>query len=81
MNTYEEIKNAALALPPDAREMLAERLMASLCSIDPAEQAKIDAYWIQEADRRFKEIEDGIVTPIPGEEVMARLRTRYKRKK
>ena len=80
MNSYEEIKNAALALPPEAREMLAEHLMASLSSIDPAEQAEIDAYWIQEADRRYKEIEDGIVTPIPGEEVMARLRSRYKRK-
>ena len=80
MSTYEEIKNAALALPPEAREMLAEHLMASLSSIDPVEQAEIDAYWIQVADRRSKEIEDGIVTPIPGEEVMARLRSRYKRK-
>jgi putative addiction module component (TIGR02574 family) len=81
MSTYEEIENAALALPPEAREMLAEHLMASLSSIDPVEQAEIDAYWIQVADRRAKEIEDGIVTPIPGEEVMARLRSRYKRKK
>ena len=78
MSTYEEIKNAALALPPEAREMLAEHLMASL--ISPEEQAEIDAYWVKEADRRYKEIEDGIVTPIPGEEVMARLRSRYKRK-
>lgn len=78
MSTYEEIKNAALALPPEAREMLAEHLMASL--ISPEEQAEIDAYWVKEADRRYKEIEDGIVTPIPGEEVMGRLRSRYKRK-
>ena len=78
MSTYEEIKDAALALPPEARTMLAEHLMASL--ISPEEQAEIDAYWVEEADRRYKEIEDGIVTPIPGEEVMARLRSRYKRK-
>jgi putative addiction module component (TIGR02574 family) len=77
MSTYEEIENAALALPPLARETLAEHLMASL---DPVDQNEIDAYWIQEAERRYKEIEDGIVTPIPGEEVMARLRSRYKRK-
>jgi len=77
MNTYEEIKNAALALPPDAREMLAEHLMASLGPIDHEE---IDELWLKEIERRDKEIEDGIVTPIPGEEVMARLRSRYKRK-
>jgi putative addiction module component (TIGR02574 family) len=75
MSTYEEIEHAALALPPDAREMLAEHLMASL---DPI--GEIDSLWLEEIERRDKEIEDGIVTPIPGEEVMARLRSRYKRK-
>ena len=70
MSTYDEIRDAALALPPEAREVLAEHLMAS---------KEIDAYWIQEAERRYKEIEDGIVTPIPGEEVMRRLESRYKR--
>lgn len=77
MSTYEEIETAALALPPEAREMLAEHLMASLCQVD---QEEIDALWAEEAERRYKEIEDGIVTPIPGEEVMARLRSRMKRK-
>lgn len=76
MSTYEEIETAALALPPEAREMLAEHLMASLCQVD---QEEIDALWAEEAERRYKEIEDGIVTPIPGEEVMARLRSRMKR--
>ena len=80
MSTYEEIKNAALALPPEARAMLAEHLIDSISPIDQRDQAEIDAYWIQEAERRYKEIEDGIVTPIPGEEVMARLRSRMKRK-
>lgn len=77
MSTYEEIETAALALPPEAREMLAEHLMASL---DPADQTELDPVWLEEIERRDKEIEDGIVTPIPGEEVMARLRSRYKRK-
>jgi len=81
MSTYEEIKNAALALPPEARAMLAEHLIDSISPIDQRDQAEIDAYWIQEAERRYKEIEDGIVTPIPGEEVMARLRSRMKRNK
>ena len=77
MSTYEEIENAALSLPPEARERLAENLMASLDSFD---QEEIDSLWLEEIERRSKEIEDGIVTPIPGEEVMARLRSRYKRK-
>lgn len=76
IRTYEEIMNAALALPPDEREMLAEHLMESL---DAEQQARIDALWAEEAERRFKEIEDGVVQAIPGEEVMERLRSRYKR--
>jgi putative addiction module component (TIGR02574 family) len=74
--SYEEIENAALALPPEARSMLAEHLLESL---DAEEQRKIDALWATEAERRIREIEDGTVAAIPGEEVMQRLRSRYKR--
>jgi putative addiction module component (TIGR02574 family) len=76
MSTYEEIMSAALALPPGARAMLAEHLMESL---DAEDQERIDTLWAEEAERRDREIEDGIVTAIPGEEVMNRLRSRYKR--
>jgi putative addiction module component (TIGR02574 family) len=75
-SSYEEIMSAALALPPSARAMLAEHLLESL---DAEDQERIDALWAEEAERRENEIEDGIVTPIPGEEVMDRLRSRYKR--
>lgn len=75
-NTYEEIMSAALALPPGTRAMLAEHLMESL---DAEDQERIDALWAEEAERRDKEIDDGKVTLIPGEEVMNRLRSRYKR--
>jgi putative addiction module component (TIGR02574 family) len=75
-NTYEEIMSAALALPPGTRAMLAEHLMESL---DAEDQERIDALWAEEAERRDKEIETGTVTAIPGEEVMSRLRSRYKR--
>ena len=76
ITTYEEIVNAALALPPGARAMLAEHLIESL---DAEDQQRIDALWAEEAERRDKELEHGIVTAIPGEEVMDRLRSRYKR--
>jgi len=76
MSTYEEIENAALALPPEARAMLAEHLLDSLGSED---QQRIDALWAEEAERRDREIEEGIVTAIRGEDVLNRLRSRYKR--
>ncbi len=76
MNTYEEIIGAALSLPPGARAMLAEHLLKSL---DAEDQERIDSLWAAEAERRIKEIEDGIVTPIPGDQVMSTLRSRNKR--
>jgi putative addiction module component (TIGR02574 family) len=74
--SYEEIENAALALPAEARSLLAEHLLESLGA---EEQQIIDALWAAEAERRIKEIENGTVAAIPGEEVMQRLRSRYKR--
>lgn len=73
---FDEILSAALSLPPDIRAMLAEHLLESL---DAQDQKRIDALWAEEAERRDKEIEDGVVTPIPGEEAMDRLRVRYRR--
>jgi putative addiction module component (TIGR02574 family) len=62
--------------------MLAEHLIQSLDAydqIDADDQERIDRFWAEEAERRNQEIEDGIVKAIPGEEVMNRLRSRYKR--
>jgi len=73
---FEEILSAALSLSPGSRAMLASHLLESL---DNEDQKRIDALWAEEAERRLKEIEDGTVTPIPGEEVMNRLRARYRR--
>ena len=72
---FDEILSAALSLPPDTRAMLAEHLLESL---DAEDQKRIDGLWAEEAERRDKEIEDGVVAPIPGEEVMNRLRARYR---
>ena len=76
--SYDEIMSDALALPPEQRELLAEHLMGSL-DVDAEDRKRIDALWAEEAERRYKEIEDGVVKAIPGEEVMNRLRSRYKR--
>lgn len=74
--------SAAMALSVKERAMLAELLIRSLDAEDQVDaeedQESIDRLWAEEAERRLKEIEDGVVTPIPGDEVMRRLRSRYK---
>jgi putative addiction module component (TIGR02574 family) len=70
---YEEIANAALALPPQARVLLAEDLIASLESQDV-----IDEAWRVEIEKRIKDIRDGKVELIPGEQVMSELRAQLK---
>jgi putative addiction module component (TIGR02574 family) len=72
---FDEILSAALSLSSGARAVLAEHLLESL---DAEDQKRIDALWVEEAERRDKEIEEGVVTPIPGDEVMNRLRARYR---
>ena len=76
ISTYEELITAAMTLSPYERARLAEHLIKSL---DAEDQERIDRLWAAEAERRNREIEDGIVKAIPGEEVMNRLRSRYKR--
>ena len=70
----EDVAKLALALPPDLRAILADRLLESLVP-QTLSQEEIDAAWLEEAERRSQEIDEGRVTPIPGEEVMARLRS------
>ncbi|HSE23577.1 MAG TPA: addiction module protein [Pyrinomonadaceae bacterium] len=72
----EDIAKLALALPPDLRAILADRLLESLVP-KTLTQEEIDAAWIEEAERRSRDIDEGRVTPIPGEEVMARLRPKF----
>jgi len=76
MSTFEEILKAALALPPGMRATLADHLLTSLAGPD---QKRIDALWAEEAEQRLREIDDGKVQTIPGEEVMNKLRVRHKR--
>ena len=76
IRTYEEIMSAAMDLSPNERVLLAEHLIESL---DVEDQERINRLWAEEAERRNREIEDGTVQAIPGEEVMNRLRSRYKR--
>jgi len=75
METFDEIMSAALALPPGARAMLADHLLESL---DGPDQKEIDAAWAEEIERRIRAIDEGRVKLIPGDEVLAELRSRFK---
>jgi putative addiction module component (TIGR02574 family) len=71
MATTEEIFNKAVALPPDARAELTERLVASLANdISP----EVISAQLAEVRRRIEEVEAGETALIPGDDVLARVR-------
>jgi len=75
MNSSLEVLEAeVLQLAPKDRSHLLERLIASLDSDPEVEEA-----WTQEAQRREFQLESGSVTAIPGQEAIARLRTKLQR--
>lgn len=73
--SVDSILNAALALPPDDRATVAEKLLQSL---EGEAQAEIDQAWIEEAERRIQAYEQGLAKAIPADEVMRSLSIRKK---
>ena len=70
-DNQEEIMGQAMALPPDVRALLADRLIHSL---DSPTREEIDRLWAEEAERRVQQIRNGEVKPISGEEVFKEIR-------
>jgi putative addiction module component (TIGR02574 family) len=60
----EKLTEEMLALPADARALLADRLAESL---DPLADDEVRASWAAEAVRRRDEVRSGKVEAIPGE--------------
>lgn len=72
-----EIENDALRLPPEDRARLAVDLLASLeGSVESPEE--IEKLWLAEAERRFRELRDGVVQGLPAQEVFAQLRAKLR---
>ena len=69
--TLETLEAEALKLPPSERSHLVERLLVSLDA-----DAELEEEWSREADKREAELDSGAVQAVPGEQVMARLRSR-----
>jgi len=74
--TVAEIETKVRALSPDEKADLIRSLIAEL---DGPPDADVGAAWLEEAQRRHREIVEGKVQPVPGERVFANLRARLKR--
>lgn len=70
-----EIEGDALELPADDRARLAVRLLASLEETVGSPE-EIEKLWIVEAERRFRELRDGVVQGIPARQVFAEIRAK-----
>jgi putative addiction module component (TIGR02574 family) len=71
-----EIEAKIRALSLDDKADLIRSLIAEL---DGPPDADVEGAWLNEAQRRHREIVEGKVQPIPGERVFANLRARLKR--
>jgi putative addiction module component (TIGR02574 family) len=67
----EKLTEEVLALPADARALMADRLVESL---DPLEDDGVRGAWAAEATRRRDEIRSGKVAAISGETAAEQVR-------
>jgi putative addiction module component (TIGR02574 family) len=68
----EILEAEALQLTPGDRARLIERLISSL-DIDPV----VEEAWAAEVERRNAEIENGIMSLLPGPETLAKLKAEF----
>lgn len=75
-STFDALLDAALKLPDEKRGELAARLLRSLEPVDRevASTQEWAAQWSAELDRRVREIRDGSVELIEGDDVLTELR-------
>jgi putative addiction module component len=67
---FEQVRVQALQLELDARAALAQILLESLENLTEAENERL---WLEEAERRQREVREGRVQLVPGDEVKALL--------
>ena len=73
MPATKKLIDEALSLPVVERALIADSLLKSLNTPDPA----IDKKWVKIAKRRLGELRSGKVKPIPGNEVFNRVHERF----
>lgn len=70
MNNFETVENQILSFPMEERFMLAQSLIRSLSEYYSDET---ETQWMAVVDRRLREVREGKVRTIPGEEIMAEM--------
>lgn len=75
METLEDLEKKASQLPKKDRAILVRNLIRTLEYFEV--EKDYTNLWIEEAERRSKEIEDGKVECIPAEKVFNDLKRRY----
>ena len=70
-----EIEAEIRSLSPQAQERLLHVLLEEL---DGPPDANAEAAWLEEVQRRSRELDGGLVETIPAQEVFAKLRKRLK---
>lgn len=65
------LEEQALSLPPADRAKLAHELLESLDALSPSE---LESLWVQEAERRAREIDSGAVHLVSGSDVARKAR-------
>ncbi|MBT6550674.1 MAG: addiction module protein [Gammaproteobacteria bacterium] len=71
----QKIENEAMHLPKGERASLIQKLVLSFDTPTPLE---LREDWLIEAQNRAKELDQGSVTPIPGNEVLQKARALIK---
>lgn len=64
------------SLNADDRMHLLRDLIADL---DGDIDADVERVWLEEAQRRYKELKEGIIEPVPADEVFAKARAKLRK--
>lgn len=70
-----EIEQEVRALQTAERNQLLRELIAD---VDGESEHGIEEAWLQEAQRRYKELQNGLVEPVPAADVIREARSRLK---
>ncbi|HUT56114.1 MAG TPA: addiction module protein [bacterium] len=75
MHGTDEIIREAEALPAEERARVVDSLLRTLNALNP----EIDRAWSEVAARRLEELRSGAAAAVPGDEVLARIKARFKK--
>ena len=75
-NVVAEIEERIRSLSPEAKTELVRSLIAEL---DGPAESDVERAWLEEAQRRYREVSSGQVAAVSGEQVFRNLHARLKR--